>query len=597
MRCRPERPGRARGRRGDEDGPLAGMESPARAQQALAALGELVRLAWRFDLRWEREPDFQMRMSRAVTRRRNTRPIAPDTLQGAPDADVVTGAEMASPTNASAARASSPDVAPAVACFLHYLRALRATDVAVPVPADDEDGVHVLTLHQSKGLEFPVVLLPSLAQGQFPMTAHGREEVCPPGFRPGDTPTEREAEERCLFYVGVTRARDVVAFTRAASYNKSASGGGRVAEPSRLLALVADAPGWRDAAPLLPDAERADLRSAAAAFVESAEDEDDEEAGAAPLLDREGARPSERRTFRLRDLEQYHACPRQYKYAAHYGLTDQAQSDIARFHRFIRRGAHELRDVQAATHNPDWSDAEARLRPLWETEGPAGHAYDAFYWQAAEAILREEWQAITAPESHISDRVTLAEELTAHLRSCDVRVTADRVVTDDEGLTILVRLHTGRRREDDKKDLALPLYYLAYQQAHPDARVAVFIAYTGSALDDSDDSDERVGASAGAYDPRNQEDVTDDARKAAEKYRDATRKRRSALDKLDEAARGILAGQFAPRPDDRRCPTCPFCYVCPADPDDGMADLTPQPPLLRGEEEPAALLEPSDAGD
>ena len=572
------------------DGPLAGMESPARAQQALAALGELVRLAWRFDLRWEREPDFQMRMSRAVTRRRNARPVAPDTLQGAPNADIVPDAEMASPANAPAAHASSPDVAPAVSCFLHYLRALRATDVAVPVPADDEDGVHVLTLHQSKGLEFPVVLLPGLAQGQFPMTSHGREEVCPPGFRPGDTPAEREAEERCLFYVGVTRARDVVAFTRAASYGKSASGGGRAAEPSRLLALLADAPGWRDARPLIPDAERADLRSAAAAFSESDEEDDDEEAGAAPQLDREGARSSERRTFRLRDLEQYHACPRQYKYAAHYGLLDQAQSDIARFHRFIRRGARELRDVQATTRDPDWADAEARLRPLWETDGPAGHAYDAFYWQAAEAILREEWQAITAPDSHVSDRVTLAEELTAHLRHCDVKVTADRVVTDDEGLTILVRLHTGRRREDDKKDLALPLYYLAYQQAHPGARVAIVIAYTGSALDNGSGA-----GSPGAYDPHNQEDVTDDARKAADKYRDATRKRRSALDKLDEAALGILAGQFAPRPDDRRCPTCPFCYVCPADPEDGRADPMPQPG--RQQRQPAALLKTSDADD
>jgi len=47
--------------------------------------------------------------------------------------------------------------------------------------------------------------------------------VCPPGFRENNAPREREAEERCLFYVGVTRARDVVAFTRAASYNAQVS--------------------------------------------------------------------------------------------------------------------------------------------------------------------------------------------------------------------------------------------------------------------------------------------------------------------------------------------------------------------------------------
>ena len=73
--------------------------------------------------------------------------------------------------------------------------------------------------------------------------------------------------------------------------------------------------------------------------------------------------------------------------------------------------------------------------------------------------------------------------------------------------------------------------------------------------------------SAGVYDPRNQINVTKDARQAAEIYRDPARKRRSKLDKLDEAAAGIAAGQFAPRPEERRCAACAFCYVCPSDPD------------------------------
>ncbi len=47
----------------------------------------------------------------------------------------------------------------------------------------------------------------------------------------------------------------------------------------------------------------------------------------------------------------------------------------------------------------DWKAAEAQLQPLWDEVGPAGHAYEDFYWQAAEAILREEWQAITSPAS------------------------------------------------------------------------------------------------------------------------------------------------------------------------------------------------------
>src|SRR6185437_4731632 len=211
----------------------------------------------------------------------------------------------------------------------------------------------------------------------------------------------------------------------------------RTAEPSRLLALVADAPGWADAPPLLPDTERAQLRAIAEADDESDEDERDEELDAAPELSavsRAAGDTPERRRYRLHDLEEYLTCPRKYKYASQYHLLDPTQSAVYRFHRFIRRGTRELRDARATTPKADWQAVEARLRPLWESEGPAGHAYDAFYWQAAETILREEWQAITEPGSQVSDRVTLAEELVAPLRYCDVEVTADRVIDSGSGL-------------------------------------------------------------------------------------------------------------------------------------------------------------------
>lgn len=549
---------------------LPWVESPSRAQQALATLGELVRLAWRFDVRWAHEPDFRARLSRAVTHRRATQPDQPDALEPVPGADVTLiplPAPQTQPTES----------APAVCCFLHYLDALRASDVSVLVPAGEDDAVHVLTIHQSKGLEFPVVYLPCLAQGQFPAGTSIHEEVCPQGFRESDAPGEREAEERCLFYVGVTRARDVVIFTRAISYGKGTGGSRRTAQPSTLLTLVditPDSPDSPDAEPLLPDDELTRLERLAA-YEESSDDEDDD--GAAPMA------PADVRVdkpaFPLHHLEQYRNCPRQYKYARNYGLLDPAENAVHRFHRYVRRGEQALRDLHAAAPHAQWQAVEAQLQALWETDGPAGHAYDAFYWQAAEAILRAEWQAITTSQgAEASGRVLLAQPLLAELRQCIVEVTADRAITgvaptEDPGaqpLTVLVRVHTGRPREEDKDDLTLPVYYLAHQQHeeeqhHSHTPVQIALAYVGGALrEQSTEANEPA--------PGDLIDVTGIVSRDAEKYLKPDRRQRAKLDKLDEAALGIAAGRFEPRPNERRCASCAYCYVCPADPESSSSD-------------------------
>ncbi len=59
----------------------------------------------------------------------------------------------------------------------------------------DSDAVTMMTLHNAKGLEFPVVFITGLEDGLFPLS------------RAYDEPAEME-EERRLFYVGITRAED-----------------------------------------------------------------------------------------------------------------------------------------------------------------------------------------------------------------------------------------------------------------------------------------------------------------------------------------------------------------------------------------------------
>jgi DNA helicase-2/ATP-dependent DNA helicase PcrA len=68
----------------------------------------------------------------------------------------------------------------------------------------EEKRVTLMTLHASKGLEFPVVFVSGLEEGLFPLA------------RASQDPTELE-EERRLFYVGVTRAQERLFLSHARS--------------------------------------------------------------------------------------------------------------------------------------------------------------------------------------------------------------------------------------------------------------------------------------------------------------------------------------------------------------------------------------------
>ena len=84
----------------------------------------------------------------------------------------------------------------------------------------------LLTLHASKGLEFPVVFIAGAEEGILP---HSRS------FEDG----EEMAEERRLFYVGLTRAEDKVYVSYA--FRRTTYGMSDVATPSRFLSDIPDA--------------------------------------------------------------------------------------------------------------------------------------------------------------------------------------------------------------------------------------------------------------------------------------------------------------------------------------------------------------------
>ena len=124
----------------------------------------------------------------------------------------------------------------------HFLQ--RATLVTSADALDPSaDAITLMTLHNAKGLEFPVVFLTGLEEGLFPLS------------RAMDNPETLE-EERRLFYVGVTRAEDMLFISHARSRRRNGE-----TMPSMRSSFLSEIP-----ASLLRDRATMKLRGSAQQF-------------------------------------------------------------------------------------------------------------------------------------------------------------------------------------------------------------------------------------------------------------------------------------------------------------------------------------------
>ena len=107
--------------------------------------------------------------------------------------------------------------------FLTQMALLTNVEAEDEQPADrDEERMRLSTIHQAKGLEFDVVFIIMLCDGLFP-SARSMES------------DEGEEEERRLFYVAITRARNELYLSYPLIRAGYGNSGATMQQPSRFL--------------------------------------------------------------------------------------------------------------------------------------------------------------------------------------------------------------------------------------------------------------------------------------------------------------------------------------------------------------------------
>ena len=316
----------------------------------------------------------------------------------------------------------------------------------MPSSASGIDAVRLLTVHASKGLEFGAVYLPALGTTIFP--ASRKYNPCPPpeGMLSQDPSDSHADEEKCLFFVAMSRARDYLCLSRAERYSsvrRSAASPALVDLAAHLPRAPNGPPQWRS--------------------VRTVKDEE----GALVYL------AADREVHNAEDLDQYIRCPRTYLYQRVLHLSG-AREDSAyvQFHRAVYSVLRWMGVAEAAT-TISHEEAKAQLDAAWNEIGPVDHPYAMVYRHAADEIVG----------SAVARRSSGAEILDADWRikrpEGQIKVRPDHVEKGVDG-PVVRRLRTGRppKKIDDN---IYALYHSAAMQELGEARVEALYLTTGEA--------------------------------------------------------------------------------------------------------------------
>jgi DNA helicase-2/ATP-dependent DNA helicase PcrA len=418
-----------------------------------------------------------------------------------------------------------------------------------PATADvdpDVDAVSVLTVHKAKGLEFPVVFLPGLVSDRFPMRSRPEALALPLALIRETLPEGdyQLQEERRLFYVAMTRARDELILSHAADY-----GGARARRVSPFvlealdLPIAASMPGVGARVPR--PVERLAAFGQPAVPATPAPDDSNE-----PL------------TLSFYAIDDYLTCPLKFRYG-HVLRVPVAPHHALIYGSALHKAVQEFHRLEARGETMSEEQLFEAFSRAWSNEGFVSRDHEEARLASGRAALRRFRQQQLAPGAVVPTYVE--RDFSFSLDGNRVRGRWDRVDVEPvagepsvagkpasphadvvtptlplmgrERVTITDYKSSDvrdpvRARQRARDSLQLQIYAMGYEALTGRLPDAVQLHFLDSGL---------IG--------RAEVDI-----KRLEKARG----------RIADAAAGMRARDYTPRPEFLSCSYCPFREICPA---------------------------------
>ena len=407
--------------------------------------------------------------------------------------------------------------------FLEYLDYFGQARGTIPLPRIEDDAVRLLTAHAAKGLEFRHVAVVRGSSNWFPTGYHEPLIAFPAELRRSDTSsnddkTLHEEEERRLFYVAMTRAKDTLAIYAHQGRGK------KDPKPTQFLREFMIHPAHKKFWSTHPAAAVQDTL-----FAEEEQRVALQQSNVAAWLLME---PSANFVTGLSAsaIEIYEECPLRFKLEREWNLPREVSASLhygAAMHGVLRtfydaqRWQREVRD----------DDLIEQFRSELARAGIADrYQYELYLRQGMEQLRQFFEAARSAPPPEV---IETERRFELQVGSAKLAGRVDRIDRTGPDTVAIVDYKTGKPRsqEDADKSLQLSLYALAARETFG-KRADRLIFHN-------------LENNTPVYTTRNEAELE------------------AAKLRVQEAAQGIARGEFPPNPK-YHCAYCPYRNLCPA---------------------------------